>query len=171
MAEIYDKYPAWMVFIVIIFTLLVYFSGAYIMFTLSWITGILYIIFLLVLEFHTYKEACTSCCYYGKCCAFGKGAIAPIFFKKGNPQKFCEKEIKTKDLVPQVLVVAVPFLIGIALLISRGFNLWILLAMLYPVASWFFLNPIIYGKIACVHCKQGTICCPALKFFSKQDKK
>jgi hypothetical protein len=39
--------------------------------------------------------------------------------------------------------------------------------MIYPVFSWFAVNPILYGKLACLHCKQGSICCPALKFFTK----
>ncbi|MBW2994872.1 hypothetical protein KY312_00830, partial [Candidatus Woesearchaeota archaeon] len=101
-------------------------------------------------------------------CAFGRGLIAAKIYKKGNPKKFCEKKIEFKDLIPQILVAAVPVVVGIALLISRGFNLLILLATIYPVASWFLINPIIYGKLACIHCKQGSICCPALDFFSKK---
>jgi hypothetical protein len=34
--------------------------------------------------------------------------------------------------------------------------------------SWFVVNPILYGKIACIHCKQDSICCPALNFFTKE---
>ena len=105
--------------------------------------------------------------YYGKLCAFGKGAIAAIFFEEGTPEKFCERELGFKDFIPQVLVVLIPLLVGIALLISRGFNLLILTAMIYPVFSWFAVNPFLYGKLACIQCKQGSICCPALKFFTK----
>jgi len=39
------------------------------------------------------------------------------------------------------------------------------------VFSWVCLNQIIYGKLACIHCKQGSICCPALKFFTKGKNK
>jgi hypothetical protein len=69
--------------------------------------------------------------------------------------------------MPQVLVVLIPLIVGIALLISGGFNLLILIAMIYPIYSWFAVNPILYGKLACIQCKQGSICCPALKFFTK----
>jgi len=168
--EIFEKYPLWMVFIYNIAMLLVYIAGAYIMFTLNWITGILYLIFLVFLEFSVYREGCRYCFYYGKRCVAGKGLIAPIFFKKGNPKKFCERELKWKDFIPQILVVAIPLIVGIALLISRGFDLIILIALIYPVFSWFCVNPIIYGKIACIHCRQGSICCPALKFFTKKKK-
>lgn len=166
--KIYDNFPACMIFIVNILTLLVYVTGAYIMFKLSVITGILYLVYLIILEFQVYREGCRYCFYYGKLCAFGKGAIAALFFKKGNPKKFCERKLSFKDFIPQLLVVLVPLIIGITLLISRGFNILILLALIYPVFSWFCLNPIIYGKLACVHCKQGSICCPALEFFTKK---
>jgi small-conductance mechanosensitive channel len=166
--KIYDNYPIWIVILITILMLLVYVAGAYIMFVLNLITGILYVIYILLLEFFLYKEACPHCYYYGKLCAFGKGKLAKIFYKKGDPKKFCKRELKFKDLIPQLLVVLIPLIVGIALLISRGFNLSILIALIYPIFSWFVLNPIIYGKLACPHCKQGSICCPALKFFTKK---
>ncbi|MBW2976779.1 hypothetical protein KY347_05015 [Candidatus Woesearchaeota archaeon] len=169
--EIYDKYPLWMVFAYNIAMLLVYLAGAYIMFKLSLIAGILYIIYLVILELSLYREGCRYCFYYGKRCVAGKGLIAPVFVKKGNPKKFCERKLKMKDFIPQILVVLIPLIVGIALLISRGFEILILIALIYPVFSWFTVNPLIYGKLACIHCKQGTICCPALDFFAKGKKK
>jgi hypothetical protein len=166
--KIYESYPLWMVFIITILQLLVYLAGAYIMFVLSWITGVLYIIYLIIIEVNNFREGCINCCYYGKVCAFGKGVIAAMIFKKGDPKKFLNRELTFKDFIPQVLVVLIPLVVGILLLISRGFNILILIALIYPVFSWFALNPIIYGKLACPHCKQGSICCPALKFFSKK---
>ena len=169
--KIYESYPIRMVLLTNLLMLTIYFAGAYIMFKLHLITGILYLVYLIILEFQTYKEGCINCCYYKKRCAFGKGIIAGVFFKKGNPKKFSERELKAKDFIPQMLVTLIPLIVGTALLISRGFNIWILIATVYPVFSWFALNPIIYGKIACPHCKQGSICCPALKFFTKSKKK
>ncbi|MEA2037451.1 MAG: hypothetical protein U9O94_08120 [Nanoarchaeota archaeon] len=168
--KIYGSYPLWIVIIANILMLAVYAAGAYILFKLSLITGILYAVYIIILEFHYFKEGCIHCCYYGKKCAFGKGAIAVMFFKKGDPKKFCERELGFKDFIPQVLVTLIPLVVGIALLISRGFNLLILIAVIYPVLSWFAVNPILYGKLACLHCKQGSICCPALKFFTKKKK-
>lgn len=169
--KIYDSYPLWIVILANILILAVYVAGAYIMFALSLITGILYVAYLVFFELHYFKEGCSCCFYYGKLCAFGKGIVAAKFFKKGDPKKFCERELGFKDFIPQILVVLIPLIVGIALLISRGLNLPILIAMIYPVFSWFVINPILYGKLACIHCKQGSICCPALNFFIKKEKK
>jgi len=164
----YESYPLWMVFVTVLSTLLVILAAGYIMFTLHWITGVLYIIYVILIEYSIYKEGCVNCYYFGKRCAFGRGVIAGLLFKKGDPKKFESKEIKWKDLMPQMLGVLVPSLVGVALLISRGFDLLILIALLYPILSWFAINPLVYGKIACAHCKQGEKCCPALEFFKKK---
>jgi len=162
-----EKYPLWMVLLINLLMILVYVAGAYIMFVLSWITGVLFLVYLIILEFSNYREGCRHCYYYGKRCAFGKGVIARVFFNKGDPKNF-KRELKWKDFLPQMLVTIVPLIVGILLLISRGFNAWILIAIIYPVFSWFVVNPVIYGKLACPHCKQGRICCPAMEFFSKK---
>lgn len=162
----YEEYPIEKVIIVIAVQLLLCIAGAYIMFRLHWITGVLYILFLIFLEYSIYKEGCRYCYYYNKMCAFGRGKLAPLFTKKGNPKKFCERELKWKDFVPMMLASIIPIIVGIALLISRGFHLLTLIAILYPIANWFIINPILYGKVACRYCKQGKKCCPALDFFS-----
>lgn len=170
-SELFEKYPLWMVFAYNLALLLVYLAGAYIMSRLHFITGILFIIFVVLVESSVYREGCKYCYYYGKRCVAGRGLIAPLFIKKGNPKKFCEKEITFKDFIPQLIGTIIPMIVGIALLISRGFHLLTLIAMIYPIFSWVVLNPIIYGIIACPHCKQGNKCCPALDFFSKKPKK
>ena len=167
----YENYPAWIIIVITILSLLIYLAGVYIMFTLHWITGILYIIYIFFIEGSVYREGCAYCCYYGKLCAFGRGVLAKFIVKKGNPKKFCERRLTSKDFIPTMLIILIPLIVGIALLISRGFNALILAALIYPIFSWFALNPIIYGKLACPHCKQGKKCCPALDFFSKPKKK
>jgi hypothetical protein len=96
--EILDSYPLWIVILANILILAVYVAGAYIMFALSIITGILYAAYLVLLELYYFKEGCIHCCYFGKLCAFGKGAIAAMFFKEGDPEKFCEREFSFKDM-------------------------------------------------------------------------
>ena len=169
-SKIYDNYPLLIVALANILQLAVYVAGAFIIFKLSWITGILYVVYLILLERSIFKEGCIHCCYYGKLCAFGRGVVAAKFFKKGDPKKFCERELGFKDFIPQLLVVLIPLIIGIALLISRGFDILILIAIIYPALSWIVVHPILYGKIVCPRCKQGSICCPALKFFSKKKR-
>jgi len=166
--KIYESYPIWTVILVIILFLAIYIAGAYVMFRLHLIMGIIYILYLVLLEFFVYKGACPHCYYYGKVCFSGRGKLAKILYKKGDPKEFCKREMKFKDFVPQLIVVAVPVIVGIALLFSRGFHVLTLIAVLYPVLNWFAINPILYGKLACPHCKQGSICCPALKFFGNK---
>ena len=168
---LFEKYPLWMVLVFNLAMLLVYLAGAYIMFRLHLITGILFIIYLIFIEASVYREGCRHCFYYGKRCVAAKGLLAPFLVKKGDPKKFCERKLKFKDFIPQLLVALIPLIVGIALLVSRGFHLLTFIALLYPVFSWVVVNPIIYGKLACNHCKQGSICCPALEFFSKKKKK
>ena len=108
----YDNYSLWIVILANILMLAVYVAGAYIMLTLSLITGFLYVAYLVLLELYFLKEGCTCCCYYGKLCAFGKGAVAAMFFKEGDPEKFCERELGFKDFIPQVLVVLIPLIVG-----------------------------------------------------------
>ncbi|NAS89259.1 hypothetical protein C4E24_05915 [ANME-1 cluster archaeon AG-394-G21] len=110
--KIYDNYSLWIVILANILMLAVYVAGAYIMLVLSLITGILYVAYLVPLEHYFLKEGCIHCCYFGKLCAFGKGTIAAMFFKKGDPEKFCERELGFKDLIPQVLVVLIPSIVG-----------------------------------------------------------
>ena len=99
--RVYESYPLWTVILATILTLAVYVAGAYIMFRLSLITGVIYVVYLIFLERYFFKEGCICCYYYGKLCAFGKGVIAAIFFERGDPEKFCKREVGFKDFIPQ----------------------------------------------------------------------
>ncbi|MBU0758350.1 MAG: hypothetical protein KKF44_09850 [Nanoarchaeota archaeon] len=167
----YEYYPILSVISVIIFYIAVYAFGAYVMFRLHLASGIIYLIYLLMLEFHVYKDACPHCYYYGKLCFSGRGRLAKLLYKKGEAKKFCEREFNFKDFLPQLVAVLVPVIVGIALLVSRGFHILTLIATLYPVFNWIVINPLIFGKLGCPHCKQGKICCPALDFFGQKSNK
>ena len=91
-------------------------------------------------------------------------------FKKGDPRRFCEKQVTWKNLLPQIMVTVFP-LIGGAYLLWTSFEWLILGLMLVPVIIWFLGNPLVYGKLACPHCRQGRICCPANDFFGKKVEK
>lgn len=162
----FENYPSWMVLSYNLATFATYAAGAYILFQLGILFGALYLLFLFYLELSVYREGCVNCYYFGKVCIAGRGKIAPLFFKKGNPKKFCEKEMSFKDLVPQLLSVIIAEVVGIYLLL-QSFSWLIVGVMAVPIIVWVFGNPIIYGKLACPHCKQGEICCPAKDYFSK----
>jgi len=168
--RVFEEYPLWIVLVINAVTVLAYAIGAYLLFLVGTAWGILYIAYLLFLEFRLYRESCVSCYYYGKLCAFGKGKIAARFFEVGDPNKFFEKELSPSDMIPQFLALIFPMAAGIILLF-RTFSWEIFALMLLPPAIWFLGNPIIYGKLACPHCKQGRICCPANEFFSKTKSK
>lgn len=169
MKKLYEKYPIWRVVIFNLVTLSVYAAGLYLMFLLHKWAGILFFFYILFIEFSVYKDGCRHCYYYGKTCVAGRGKIVPLFFKKGEPKKFCERTLSFKDFLPSLLVAIIPIAAGIYLLI-KNFN-WLILAItLWPLIVNFVGNPIIYGKIACPHCKQGAKCCPACEYFMKKKK-
>jgi hypothetical protein len=150
-------------------SVLIYLIGAFIIYQIGLIWLILYIIFILIFEFRLIKGHCTDCYYYGKTCAFGKGRISSIFFKKGNTNNFCKKQMTWKDIVPDFMISLIPAIIGITILI-RSFN-WILLSLIVILFLLTFIgNGIIRSKLACKYCKQRKIGCPAQKLFEKKKK-
>jgi hypothetical protein len=129
---------------------------------------ILYLIFIGFLEFKLIKGHCVGCYYYGKTCAFGKGKICSMFFKKGDPSQFCKKQMSWKDILPDFFVSLIPILAGIIILIT-GFNWLVLLAVIALFILTFAGNAIIRTQLACKFCKQREIGCPAEKLFNKGD--
>ena len=125
----YENYPLKFVIGANILQLTIYLIGAYIIYLtgLAWL--ILYLIFILILEVRLLKISCIHCYYYNKRCAFGKGKLCAIFFKKGGPKKFIEKQISWMDIIPDFMVSLIPLFIGIALIIIN-FN-WILLLLVF----------------------------------------
>jgi hypothetical protein len=165
----FEKYPLSTVLITNGIGLLVCITSVYLVWQLGTGWGILFIVYLLDLEFSAYKHSCSSCYYYGKRCGFGRGKIALFLVRKDDPKKFCQKEITWKDLSPLILGNLIPVLAGIVLLI-KDFNWLILVLTIILIANWFFINPLIYNKLVCLHCKQRRLCCPANNFFSKKKK-
>lgn len=165
--KLYENYPLLSVLIYNLVMLSVYAAGLYLMFAVHKWAGILFVLYLLFIELSVYKEGCRYCYYYGKTCVAGRGKIVPLFFKKGEPKKFCERTLSFKDFVPSLLVVFIPIAAGVYLMI-KDFSWLILGLVLWPLIVNFVGNPIIYGNIACPHCKQGAICCPACEYFMKK---
>jgi hypothetical protein len=164
---VYDRYPLQAVFLTNLFNLFVYALGIIIIHHLGWLYAGLYIAYILILEIRLLKYHCPDCFYYGKVCAFGKGAVSRWFFKKGNPQKFTCREFSYKDLIPDMLVFIIPAITAIVLLIL-DFT-WILLgSLLLLVALNTFGNAYIRGQIACKNCRQKELGCPAVEFFNPE---
>lgn len=160
----YDNFPFRIVILSNSVSILIYLSGLVITLSLSWIVAIIYILFILALEFRLLSKHCVNCYYWGKSCGFGKGRLSSLFFKRGDQSKFCEKSFSWRDLIPDILVSLVPLLIAIALLIVR-FNFMLLFAAIVLTGLTTAGNGFIRGNLTCKFCKQREIGCPAEKLF------
>ena len=165
----YEKYPWHQVFITNLLSILIYTLGVVILQHVNWVVAGLYLIYIFILEIRLLKYHCPNCYYYGKICAFGKGRISSIFFKKGNPDKFICKSFSVKDLIPDILVFAFPAIAGIILLIT-DFQWYILVSLAGLIILNFSGNAYVRGQIACKHCRQKDLGCPALDFFKPAER-
>ena len=163
----FENYPLWMVFVSNLVSVLTYLAGAIIIFQVGVVWAVLYLIFIGALEFKLIKGHCVDCYYYGKRCTFGKGKLSSWFFKKGNSKKFAKIKITWKNILPDFLVSIIPILVGIALLIIN-FNLLILTLIILLIILTSAGNGFVRGALACNHCKQRKLGCPAERLFSKK---
>jgi len=164
----YENFPWHIVLISNSVALLNYVFGSLIMAAAGLIPLVLYLALLIILEIRLLAVSCTKCCYYGKICAFGKGKIAALFFKQGDPSLFISKNVAWYSIIPDMLVLILPLLTGILLLV-RDFSLIILVFMLLQIALSTFGNGYVRTTHACRYCKQRVLGCPAEKLFSKKE--
>jgi len=162
----YDNYPLWIVILSNTVSISIYGLGFMIMTRLGWIISILYLIYILILEYKLIRNHCINCFYWGKTCGFGKGRISSWFFKKGDISKFCANEMSWKDMIPDLLVSLVPFITGIVLMIIK-FDYIILIALILLMLLSTIGNGFIRGTLTCRYCKQKELGCPADKLFNK----
>jgi len=166
----FENYPIWIVFISNLVLIAIYLIGALIVYKVGWTWLLIaYLIFVGYLEFKLIKGHCVNCYYYGKTCAFSKGRISSMFFKKGDREKFCRTQITWKDILPDFLVSLIPIAIGVILLI-KDFNSVLLSEIIILILLTFVGNALIRGQLACKHCKQKDIGCPAEKLFQGKRK-
>jgi hypothetical protein len=148
-------------------TLVVYIIGVSILIQWGIVIAVIYIGYCLWVELRVLSKSCVNCFYYGRVCGLGRGVVCSLLFKKGDPQRFVEKEISWKHIAPDFLVFIFPLLGGIVLLV-KSFS-WVLLFLLIALIIISFAgNAVIRGSFACKYCRQREIGCPAEKLFSKQ---
>ena len=166
-AKCYENYPYWIIIISNLLTLSIYTIGIIIIKPLGIIWLLIYLAYIVFLEIRLLRKSCVNCYYYGKRCAFGKGRLCSLFFKKGNIENFASADNMTwKDLIPDMLVSIIPAIIGIVRLFM-DFN-WILLLLVILLFSLVSKgNEFVRGSLACKYCKQREINCPADKMFNK----
>jgi hypothetical protein len=164
MEDAYESYPAWTPLLSNLVGLSIYAIGAYILAGFSVIIVIPYLLYCLWVEIGVLRGACIDCHYYGKVCAFGKGKLCSLMFKRGDPRRFVEREVSWSKVLPDLMVPALP-VIGGAILLVRDFS-WPLVALLaILLALSLGGNVVIRGSLACKHCRQGQIGCPAAQLF------
>jgi len=163
----FDNYPFGIVLVSDLVSIFIYLIGAFIIYQIGLIWLILYLLFIGILEFRIIKYHCVDCYYYGKTCAFGKGKISGFFFKKGDLNKFCKRQMTWKNLIPDFMVSLIPFIIGVILLFIK-FSWLILILIILLVLLTFFGNGFVRGNLACKYCKQRKLGCPAEQLFNKK---
>lgn len=167
--ETYENFPIWASFLAWSFSLSIYVLGSYILGTLYFPLAIVFIFYCLWVELRILRFSCVNCYYYGKHCGLGRGKLCSLLFKKGNPEKFNEKEISWKDLIPDFMILIFPLIGGIVFLV-RDFSLLILVLMVILLMLSMGGNAMLRGSLACKYCKQKELGCKAEQLFSKGKK-
>ncbi len=165
-SKYYEEYPLWIILFSNVVSLVIYAIGAFVIYRIGLIWLVLYILYIALLEMRLLRKSCVNCYYYGKNCAFGRGKLSCLFFKKGHSAEFSKQQITWKDILPDFMVSLVPLVAGIVLLVM-DFR-WVLLSLLLALLLLTFVgNGFIRGSLACKYCKQREIGCPAERLFSK----
>jgi hypothetical protein len=162
----FEKFPLWIVFLSNLVSILIYVTGFIIIFRFSPIVAIVYLVYILALEYRLLSKHCTNCYYWGKTCGFGKGRLSALLFKKGDPLKFCNNKMSWKDMIPDLLVSLVPLVTVIILLIIK-FDLFLLMTAILLIVLSTSGTAFIRGNLTCRFCKQRESGCPAEKLFNK----
>lgn len=165
----FENYPCWIVIVSNLLSIMIYLTGAYVIYQLGIVWLLFYLFYIFWLETRVMKKSCANCYYYGKLCAFGKGKLSSLFFKKGNTKDFIKRNITWKDIIPSFLVSIIPVIVGIVLLVLN-FNWNILASIAILVILTSFGNGFVRGSLACKFCKQKEISCPAEQLFNKKTK-
>lgn len=163
----YESYPLWIVMLSGSVSISTYIIGAYILYGLGIIFAVLYLLFCLAMEVRLLRKGCTSCYYYGKTCAFGKGRLSSYFFKKGDSSLFTNKEVSWYAVLPDFLVFLFPLAGGIILLFNE-FN-WLILILIIAISILSLGGNAFIRSLTCKNCKQRELGCPAAELFSKND--
>ena len=162
--ECYEDYPYWIIVVSNLLQLSIYTIGVIIIKPLGIIWVLIYLAYIILLEIRLLKKSCVDCYYYGKRCAFGKGKLCSLFFKKGNKESFAGN-FTWVDLIPDMLVAIIPLLIGIVTLIIN-FN-WLLLSLVILL----FLSNYIFGDYFCFMDKKKLFYLKYSKVYLLKNKK
>ena len=165
--KVNESCPRWIMIVTNLVSLLIYATGGYIIYQLGAVWLAIFVFYVFWLEIRVMKYSCINCYYYGKSCAFGKGKISPLFFKKGSREAFINREITWMSILPDFLVSLVPMIVGIVLIIMH-FDWHILVAVVLLFLLTSVGNVFVRGSLACKYCGQRELGCPAERMFNKK---
>jgi hypothetical protein len=160
----YDHYPARIVLPIILFSIVMYIFGAIILARLHITAAALYLAYCVAIEVNIMNRSCRPCYYYGKRCAFGKGALSARLFSQQDLKIFSQREASIATIIPDFLVVILPVVGGLVSLIF-AFSWFVLAAVLVFLFIFLAGTATIRGSVACKFCKQRELGCPAAELF------
>ncbi len=166
-SPVFESYPTPLILVAVGLSLSIYALGSLILARMGSGYLLVYLLFLVYLETNLLRKSCVNCAYYGKACFSGRGWIAARLFKRGDPSRFASREITWLAILPDLLVTLSPLAVGLFLLI-RGFAWTVVVLMMGLVILAFPANGFVRGKLACCHCRQQKLGCPAEKLFRKR---
>jgi len=166
--DVFDRYPAGTVLISNAIVAATWVLGAYILWAaLGAVAAAVFIAYCVVLEANLLRKSCVHCHYYGKTCFSGRGKLCGKLLKKGSPEVFASRTVSWKDLLPDMVVAFLPIICGMVLLII-DFSLTVLMAVIILLVLATAGNAVVRGRLACRHCRQRLLGCPAEKLFRKE---
>jgi len=166
--DCYENYPSSTVIASNVLSISTLAIGAYVLFDVGLIVAGPYLIYFAVMELNLWRSSCVNCYYYGKTCFSGRGRAAALLFRKGDPKRMIKKKVTFAAILPDLLVAIFPLVGGVYLLLT-GFSLLILSMMVALILLATVGNGFVRGKLACVHCKQRELGCPAEQLFQRKE--
>ena len=164
-----EGFPKNIVITCILFSLIIYLLGAYILTRFGYIAAIIYLLYGLIIEIYVISRSYGSCYYFGKIYAFSTGWPKSQLTKKNDLKQHVKTSITCWGIIPEILIVIFPLISGIHRLIIN-FS-WFCLGLLILFFILYFIGVRIIRKyIICRYCKQRGINCPLERLSFKRGK-
>lgn len=163
----FESYPAWMVAAGTGVTVAIYALGMFVLSRFGPVPVVVYAAYCGYVEVAVMRGSCRHCHYYGRWCALGRGRLCSLLFQKGDPQRFLDRSVTLRDLIPDLLVSVIPLAGGVVSLVV-GFDWGTLAGMMLLVLLATAGTGLVRGRLACRHCAQRELGCPAQELFGRQ---
>ncbi len=162
-----ENYPVHIVLLSNLLNIALYALGSIVMWEAHEYLLLPYLLLVIYMEVKVLRNSCTRCHYYGKLCAFGKGKLSSFFFRRNETERLCDVKITTLSFLTDASVSLIPIITAIILIIMN-FNFIILLYAVIILVLTTGGNAVVRGQLACNHCSQKELGCPAEAYFNKK---